>query len=165
MDAEAVDFKQAGYIGGPLLYIISIYLIYFMIKKDCFKEIKQYVADHPDITMEDLEEDFSKAEAMGNRVWIGERWTFYINDLSIPKVIEHGKIVWAYYYSEQHGKAHYRYIYTYDSNKVLIKIPTAQRPAKALKVYSEKFGILVGYSKEYRNLYEKDFEGFLSLRY
>lgn len=22
MDAEAVDFKQAGYIGGPLLYII-----------------------------------------------------------------------------------------------------------------------------------------------
>ena len=58
------------------------------------------------------------------------------------------------------------YIYTYDSNIVLIKIPTAQRPAKkALKVYSEKFGILVGYSKEYRNLYEKDFEGFLSLRY
>jgi|BioPla2DNA2_1021312.scaffolds.fasta_scaffold07454_2 hypothetical protein len=165
-DAESVKYKQVGYIGGPLLYLFSIYLIYVIKTKDCFKVIKQYVIDYPDITMEDLENDFSKAEAMGKRVWVGQRWTFYMNELSFPDVIEHEKIVWAHFYREHYGKNSNGYIYTYNAKKNLVKIPIASRNAKkALKVYSEKMGILVGYSKEYRKMYEEDFEGFLSLRY
>ena len=143
--------NKSGYIIGPLCYIVAIFLVFVIAKKDCFKLIKQYVANHPDITMEDIENDFSKAEAMGKRVWVGECWTFYMDTLSLPDVIEHEKIVWAYFHREHHGKTSNGYIYTYDAKKVLIKVPIAHRNAKkALNLYSEKFGILVGYSKEYR---------------
>lgn len=164
-EAEVAKNKS-GYISGPLLYILAIICICILIKKDFLKVIKQYVYDHPDITMQTLESDFNIAQVMGKRVWVGERWTFYMNFFSLPDVVEHEKIVWAYFRIEHWGKTSTIYIYAHDANKVLVKIPIAPRNAKKLlKVYSEKFGILIGYSEKYRQMYEKDFEQFLSLRY
>lgn len=164
-EAEGVKNKS-GYISGPLFYIFAIICVCILIKKDSLKVIKQYVSNHPDIKMQDLENDFNRAHAMGKRVWVGKRWTFYMDFFSLPDVMEHEKIVWAYFHKEHRGKTSAGYIYTYDANKVLVKIPIAHRNAKkTLKIYSEEFGILIGYSKEYLQMYEKDFDQFLSLRY
>ena len=156
------------YICLAVIALTLIYLLYSLIQYftgSSQKYLKKYLEANPTVAMEHLEADFASASAISKSIWVGRRWTFHISGI-YTKIIENKDLVWAYYYyrSGRHSESTLR---LYDINRHLHSLSASEKEAKAaLAVYEQQQPHMVlGYSKEMEKLHDKDFQGFLNLRY
>ncbi len=152
--------------GGAVIAIgYAIYVVINSKKGNFDKEVKKYLQENPHISLSQLESDFKSAQNVGNDVYVGNRWTFYVQGHYI-RLIDNKSIVWAYYY-QRTGKYSASEVRTYNKNKRCTAIPVSSTCADIiLQNYSRNQPhIVVGYDKEIEKVFNTDFNTFLSYRY
>lgn len=154
-------------IGGIIFIALGLFFIHRILTLDYLIMIKDYLNKHPQITMNEIENEFNGAIKTGTRVWVGKRWTFYMDEGSLPNLLDNYEIVWAFFDREDHGKTRTGYIYNYNSQQQLIKVPISKKNSKkVLRMYDENYAhIVTGYNKDLYNKYFNDYNNFLNLRY
>lgn len=104
---------------------------------------------------------------------IGKRLTFYMAG-NKPQLILNDRIMWAYQQNTTHrtngiktGTTYQILIYTVDSKKIhRVDIPNENTGKEVLQYINETMPkAVVGYSDELMNLYRKNYQDFLKLRY
>lgn len=165
--SNSFQYPMVGNIGGILMIVLGLFFLYRLLTMDHLIMIKDYINKNPQITMKDIENDFNQTIKFGSRVWLGSRWTFYMDEGGLPNILENYDIIWAYFHREHHGKTSAGYIYIYNTLQELIKVPISKKNAKLLlQEYENNYShIVTGYSNELNNLYSKEYDSFLKLRY
>lgn len=170
-----IDTNTAGdrtfasiYVCMAALALTLIYLIYSLIRYltgSTLARLNKYLAANPTVSMGHLEADFALASPVSNSIWTGRRWTFHVSGL-YTELLENKDLVWGYYYhrSGRHSESSLR---LFDVNKRMHTLSATEKEAMAaLEVYGQQQPHMVlGYKKELEKMYQKDFQGFLNLRY
>lgn len=163
------SLKMIGvYMWSAVLAALLLYLIYITVRflSGSFKKpIMSYLAAHPDTSLERIESDFGSAGVIGNSIWVGRRWTLYTSGLN-AMILDHSTLVWAYYYRRT-GRYSESSLRVFDTNKTMYTINASKKEAmEILELYSKDHGHMVlGYTSELENLFQKDFQEFLNLRF
>ena len=115
--------------------------------------------------MQEIEEDFNCAHLISSDVWIGKKWTIYMQG-NKAYILTNSDLIWGYYYSRtgRYNVSEMR-LFTKDRTQHGISL-SEKHTQEALKIYvDEQAQMVVGYSKDLEKMYNKDFNGFLELRY
>ena len=87
------------------------------------KQVKRYLAGHPEVTLEQIDNDFAAAGQFGN-VWIGDRWTYSYDMKGI--LVENENLVRVF--SEAHGGRRVQYYLCLElTDGNIVRIGVAQR--------------------------------------
>lgn len=153
---------------------LALFAIYSLIRAfngSYQKNILKYIESNPSISFRELETDFSKATPVGKNVWVGSRWTFYL-DGAAAQLIDNKDTVWAY--RNEHtviGKGSYSRsisIRLFDINKRYASF-NVKKDAEAdqiLQLYDNMHShMVVGYSSEIEKCFQKEFDKFLDIKY
>lgn len=151
---------------GLVLVGAALVIFFLLVFKDPMRFIKNYLLKHPEYKMEDLDIEFKNSQKFGPRVWVGQRWTIFLNPYGAPEIIENEKIVWAYQHNVRVNGIERKFLYAYDTNIMLAKIPMDDINLEALlKLYHIKYGVIVGYNEQYNNMLYSNFNLLLNMRY
>ena len=128
------------------------------------KYLNQYLAVHSDISLANIEADFNSAEQVRN-VWIGLRWTIYMEGIH-ARIINNENLVWAYYY-QRTGKRPESKIITYDINKnsVAINVSSADADTILHNWSIHQPHMILGYDRDMEKVFKKEFDTFLNYKY
>lgn len=163
------SLKMSGvYMWSAVLAAALLYLIYITVRYlagSYKKPIEAYLASHPDVSMDRIEADFGSAGVVGKCIWVGKHWTIYTSGLN-ARILDHKTLVWAYYYRRT-GRYSESSLRVFDTNKTMHTISATKNEAmEVMDLYSKNQAHLVlGYTKELEALFQKDFQGFLNLRF
>lgn len=96
---------------------------------------------------------------------MGRRWTYHVSGIS-TQLLENRDLVWGYYYRRT-GRNSESSLRLYDINRRLHTLAASEKEAMAaLNVYEQQQPhMILGYKKELEKTFQKDFQGFLNLRY
>jgi hypothetical protein len=160
-------YKSATYVTIAVILIALIYMMYVVAKIGAggyYKNIEKYLKNHPDVTEEVLDGEFSSAKQLG-KVWIGKRWTFFLSGTT-AKIIDNRELVWAYYYKVT-GRNARSMIKTFDINRHMVSFNIEESLSReALEQYAQVAPQMVlGYDKNLENAFKNNFQEFLSYQY
>lgn len=160
-------------IGIALIVLGVIFLLYALTGGD----VKAFQKEAATLGMSELE---LEAEYAGARVMIqkdnlriGRRLIFYMTGRR-TRVIVNDKIVWAYQQSTTHrtngiktGTTYEILVYLLNEKKARrINVPGEEKAGEVLQYMYENIPTaVVGYTDELLSLFNKDYQGFLNLRY
>lgn len=173
---------KQGYLGNTreditvILTIVSLlailYAIYSLIMAFSGayqKGLMKYIDKNESVAKEQVEIDFSEAECIDKRVWVGQRWTIYLAGAT-AKIIENQEIVWAYYKEvtrvRKGATTTFRDVILYNKEKDMsdIKVLSEQSGHRILEIYkTNQRHIVCGYNKELEKCFRKDYDRFLTL--
>lgn len=142
--------------------------IFVLLAQDQFAhQLKKY-----GVTEEELEYDYQHAEeVIKDTVFIGKKYmaVMIYASFALYKIDD---IVWMYkdYRRDKyHNKCYYLVIYSVDKKKRLLMVPSERDDTEEDQVmyyFSQKFPhIVVGYSKETKRMFKKEYERFLQIKY
>ena len=121
-ESRSLIFIMSGV--GLLSLLIGLLSVIALFANPVSKQVDSYLAQHPGVTIDQLDQDFASARHIGT-MWLGERWTFSheLRDL----VMENKEIVRVYAWEElRHGSANMYWFYLCmelaDGNKMRIKM-------------------------------------------
>lgn len=106
-ESRSLIFIMAGV--GLLALLIGLLSVIALFANPVSEQVDSYLAQHPGVTIEQLDQDFASARQIGI-MWLGERWTFSheLRDL----VVENKEIVRVYAWEElRHGSANMYWFY------------------------------------------------------
>lgn len=150
---------SAGLLLFALLSVLGLFSSAYM------KNLQQYLQKNPTVSMQEIEEDFNQAHLISSDVWIGKKWTIYMQG-NKACILTNSDLVWGYYYSRT-GRYNVSEMRLFTRNKTQHGISLSEKNTQAaLKIYvDEQAQMVIGYSKDLEKMYNKDFNGFLELRY
>lgn len=170
-----LDTKNIGGVNSTLFWVlmaVSAFLLLFAIlsavglfSSAYMKSLQQYLQKNPTVSMQEIEEDFNRAHLISSDVWIGKKWTIYMQG-NKAYILTNSDLIWGYYYSRtgRYSVSEMR-LFTKDRTQHGISL-SEKHTQDALKIYvDEQAQMVVGYSKDLEKMYNKDFNGFLELRY
>lgn len=146
--------------------LLVIYTFIQMLNGSYDKHIKKYISDNPQTSLATIESDFTRAHAyLKSKTWVGQRFTIYMKGIH-AYIFSNKDIVWAYYYKRT-GRYAVSEIRTYTMSKKLISVSMSEANAmEALKNYNEEqLHMVVGYSKDFEAMFNKNFNEFLNMKY
>lgn len=151
---------------GLLLVIVELVVIIKELKKSVRKRVKQYLKEHPEVTMEQLDEDFAAAQHIDDNLWIGKRWSFShcLNCI----LVENDKIAWVYseIFESKYSKYYYLCLGLADGRVEKMPISNSLNDiSKINDVYLKFPHIVVGNSPEYGYMFKNNRNAFLNLKY
>lgn len=170
-----LDTKNIGGMNALLFWVLmaaAAFLIVFAILSavglfsDSYsKAIQQYLQKDSSVSMATIEEDFNQAQLIGSDVWVGKRWTIYMQG-NKAKILANKDLIWGYYFRRtgRNSVSEMR-LFTREKNMFGISLSEASTQ-EALRIYTaEQPHMVIGYTKELEKMYNKDFNAFLGLRY
>lgn len=170
IDTNAVGdkLKSQIYIGLAIIGIALLCAIYTLISfltGSYKRKIKKYIAAHPEVNEERLEADYAGAAAVGKRIRAGRRYTVFTKGIH-GYIVDNQYIVWAYYY-QRTGRYQESSLHLYDKDGKLTVISASEKEARhVMDIYQrEQSHIVLGYSKELEQVFVKNRQDFLNLRY
>ena len=151
------------FAAAALLYMIYVLFRHFTGSYD--KNIRKFLQNNPGVTMEQIEADFQAAQKVSSNIWVGRRFTIYTSGI-YAEILDNSKQVWAYYYRRT-GRNSVSQLRVYNVNKGMNPINCSEAEAKQImEIYIPvQPQMLFGYDKAWEKLFDKDFQGFLNLRY
>ena len=129
------------------------------------KSIQQYLQRDSSVSMAAIEQDFHQARLIGSEVWVGKRWTIYMQG-NKARILANKDLVWGYYFRRtgRNSVSEMR-LFTKEKDRFGINLSEGNTQA-ALRIYGEEQPhMVIGYSGELEKMYNKDFNGFLELKY
>lgn len=127
--------------------------------------IHKYLQKDSSVSMADIEADFAQAHLIDKNTWLGRKWTVYIRGTK-AEIVKNSDLIWGYYFRRtgRNSVSEMR-LYTVDKKIYHVSL-TEDETHTALEFYaSEQPQMIVGYTKELEKSYQKDFSGFLELKY
>lgn len=148
---------------GIVFAAVSLYIFVRELAKSVGKRVKQYLAEHQEVTPEQLDNDFAAAEEFKN-IWIGRRWT-YSYELSCV-LLENDEIAWVYSEKKQSKNSTDYCLCLGLADGRVEKIPASRdRISRIKEVYERYPHILVGNNPEYGYMFKNDLKAFLDIKY
>ena len=161
-------------LAGLILVIISLIRLIYAGTGASLKRLREDIAEsgHSDAT---VESDFSSAVSFtkNDEVKIGRLFTYYMNG-STPRLIPNSKLLWAYQSSTTHRRNGIKVATTYSvtiyvddkRNCLNLAMPNEAVTQEVLKRINAILPwVVVGYSDELKNMFNKNRSQFLDLRY
>lgn len=94
---EILEEDMDHYYGMSLLALIFILLglviLIVQLATPVKKRVNKYLAEHPEVTLRMLDDDFAKAKQFGD-IWVGKQFTYALHLKRI--LLENDRIVWIY---------------------------------------------------------------------
>ena len=169
IDTNTIDGKSnlSIWIVTGVAAIALLYFFYNIAKAKSngyMKFLNQYLAVNSNISLASIEADFNAAENVGN-IWIGKRWTIFMEGIYI-RILNNDNLVWAYYY-QRTGKHPESKVITYDIYKNCVNIDVSSSGADTILHNWSLFQphMVLGYDKDLEKVFRKDFDTFLSYKY
>ena len=165
---EALKEDTFNYYGMSGLALFFILLGAFILIKDLThsvkKRVNQYLSEHPDVTLEMLDEDFSGAEKFYD-IWVGEKYTYTTELKSI--LLENDRIVWVHQDVEYSRRTTSYFVCwcMVDGQEYRTRITE-----KNLRLLREHYlinftHILTEDNPDYRNMFKHNLDKLLDIRY
>lgn len=159
---------------GAVLIVIALILLVHALTGGKLKSFKKEIEDSG-FSVSDAEFDYESAKLFhkGNDLRIGRRFIFYMNG-NKPHILVNDQVIWAYQQNTTHrtngiktGTTHEILVYLLNNKKnAHIYVPKEEIGAEVLEYINQLMPrAVVGYSDELVQLYQKDYQGFLQLRY
>lgn len=158
---------------GIVLLIIAIWRFIFVIRGGCLKTIRKEM-EAIGISEHDMDYEYEGAKlfSKGNDFRIGRRVTIFMSG-SKAHVLSNAKIVWAYQKNTTHrtngiktGTTYEIVLKTYERKTFQIYIPNETTGQEVLQYLNETMPwIVIGYNNDLSNMYQKDYQNFLQIRY
>ncbi len=129
------------------------------------KDIQNYLQKDSSVSLAAIEADFNQARIFEKSVWVGRKWTVYMQGRN-AFILPNKDLVWGYYFRRT-GRNSVSEMRLYTAEKKLHHISLTEKNTQdALKIYlEEQPHMVIGYSKELEKLYNKKFNEFLDLKY
>lgn len=146
-----------------LLWFVTSFIGCF--RKTYEKEIHKYLKKNTACSLGEIEADFTTAHPVGKDVWVGKKWTIYMSG-TVAKIVQNQDLVWGYYFKRT-GKNAVSQMQLYTADKKSIYISLSEELTKeALRYYGEEQPqMIVGYSADLEQTYQKNLPAFLDLKY
>lgn len=158
---------------GIVLVIIAIWRFIFVLSGGCLKTIRKEM-EEIGVSEHELEYEYESAKLInkGNDFRVGKRVTFFMLG-SKAHVVSNAKIVWAYQKNTTHrtngiktGTTYEIVFKNYERKNFQISIPNEQTGQELLQYLNDTMPwIVIGYDNDLNNLYQKDYQIFLQIRY
>lgn len=159
---------------GVILILAGIILLIYGMTGGGLKGLKKQM-EETGLSEADTEYEYEGAKLFykKNDFRIGKRLTFYMAG-NRPQLIRNDQIMWAYQQNTTHrtngiktGTTYQILIYSVDSKKIdHVDVPNENTGKEVLQYINETMPkAVVGYSDELMNLYRKNYQEFLKLRY
>ncbi len=129
------------------------------------KSIQKYLQKDSSVSIAAIEEDFSQAHLVEKKVWVGKKWTVYMEG-NAARILSNKDLVWGYYYQRtgRHSVSEMR-LFTREKKVFHIGL-TENSTQEALGVYGQQQPqMVIGYSGDLEKMYNKNFPEFLNLKY
>ena len=175
IDTGALVGSDAGFIYfllvfGLILMTIGVCILIFTMKGGSLKTLKKEL-EVCGITEETADMEYENARIYGD-VRIGKRLTFYMVG-SHPHVMLNEKIVWSYQHTTTHrtngiktGTTYAVVLCTNEKKSAHASVANENIALSVLQDIKQNMPwVVVGYSDDLRNMYNKDFANFLELLY
>lgn len=159
---QSMDNIYIGAAMGLFFVVLAVIIIIRQSSLSVGGQVKRYLANHPDVTMEQLDNDFASAVQYGS-IWIGNRWTFSYDLVGL--VFENAKIAWVF--SEMDGGRSVQYFLCLGTTDgKIVKTSVKQEHLVPIKGrYTQFPHILLDNSMEYEHIFKNDINAFLNIRY
>lgn len=170
-----LDTKNIGGLNAPLFWVLMAVaaglLVFAIISTMGFfgnaymKNIQKYLQKDSSTSIAAIEEDFNQAHLIDKTVWVGKRWTVYMQG-NVAQILSNKELVWGYYFRRT-GRNSVSEMRLYTKEKKVFHIGLSEKDTQeALKIYvEEQPQMVVGYSSELEKMYGKNFSQFLDLKY
>lgn len=143
--------------------VIDILIIINHLTHSVRKKVKRYLAENPNVTMEQLESDFEAADQIED-IWIGRRWTFSENMDYIP--VEHEKIVLVYSESWRSRRFETFYLCLGLLDGTVVKTIVMEKALpKLMERYERCPHILVSNDPQYIQMFRHNRNALLDIKY
>ena len=151
--------------GAVLLILWFVFSVIGCFRKSYEKEIHKYLQKNTKYSLGEIEADFTTAHPVGKDVWVGKRWTVYMEGAK-AKILKNEDLVWGYYFKRT-GKNAVSQMQLYTAERKSCYISLSEELTKeALRYYGEEQPqMIVGYSSDLEQMYQKSFQEFLDLKY
>lgn len=127
------------------------------------RQVKRYLANNPEITMEQIESDFAAAERWGD-IWIGSRWTIGYDLVGI--IIENKKIAWMYSEVDRGRRSTQYYLCLGTVDGKILKTSVEEEHLQQMKKrYAQFPHILIDNRSEYERIFKNNLGAFLDIQY
>ena len=163
------DIKHLGKIGlKTIIYfeiVTTLALVLGLIMANVYKPGVGFNIDLSSVSMAAIEQDFHQARLIGSEVWVGKRWTIYMQG-NKARILANKDLVWGYYFRRtgRNSVSEMR-LFTKEKDRFGINLSEGNTQ-EALRIYGEEQPhMVIGYSGELEKMYNKDFNGFLELKY
>lgn len=162
----------AAFLFGVLLIALAVFRY---IKARNGGYLKKLKADISSIGISEFsaESDWNMALEISKGIKVGQLFTYYMEG-SKPRAIPNSKILWVYQNTTTHRTNGVKTGTTYSvmiwvkglKNAVTLGMPNEATAQEMLKRFNAQFPwVVVGYSDELRQIYTKDLDRFMQLRY
>lgn len=155
---------------GLILMVIGVCILVSTVKGGSLKALKKELETYG-ITEDGADMEYENARIYGD-VRIGNRLTFYMVG-SHPHVILNEKLVWAYQHTTTHrtngiktGTTYSVVLSTNEKKSTYVNVANENMALSILQDIKQNIPwVVVGYSDDLKNMYNKDFANFLELLY
>lgn len=170
-----LDTKNIGGLNGPLFWflmagaaglaVFAVASVVGFFGNGYMKNIQKYLQKDRSVSIAAIEEDFNQARLIEKHVWVGSKWTVYMEGNG-AKILPNKELVWGYYF-QRTGRNSVSEMRLYTKDKKVFHISLSEKGTQeALGVYVEQQPqMVVGYSSELEKMFNKNFEEFLNLKY
>lgn len=164
---ESLPESVSNYYGLSALSLIFILLGLFILIKQLVnpikKKVNKYITEHPEVTLEMLDDDFAGASQFGD-IWVGRKFT-YVTDL--PRVLlENDKIVWVYQDVEYSRKSTTYFACWCMADGKEYRVRIAERKLKQMREHYASFPhILTEDSADYKYMFKHNINELLDIKY
>lgn len=158
---------------GIILVIVGIWGLIYVIRGGSLKAIrKEMEANQISEHEADYEYENAKLFNKRNDMRIGKRLTFFMSGYK-PHMLFNEKIVWAYQKRTTQrtngiktGTYYEIIFYTYEKKNFQVSVPNENTGLEVLQYINEVMPwVIIGYDDDINNLYCKDYQNFLQIRY
>lgn len=148
-----------------IMVLIAIIMLLLALSNRGLNSIKKYVAKHPNTSIEKLDYEFQNSKRFTKNIWVSKGHIFTTGTFSV-KIIDLSDIVWAYYFKKT-GKHPQSYVRMYNTKKRMIYVNASESVSYEILEYMEQMAphIVLGYSKELQQAFNKNFDEFLNIQY
>lgn len=169
---EMDKIGEVDMIWAFILLFVCVVLLGFMIfaitsyvKMKGMKLVNKFLNANPGVTMERIQSDFESAENIGGDIWIGTDYTFYMSGAQV-RLFKNGDAAWAYYYKRT-GRNPVSQVQVYFADKSVHNLNIAETlyPQILENYQNNQPHMLLGYDKDLKNLYNKNINEFLNIKY
>lgn len=147
-----------------VLLLAALIILVKAFRNSAKKLTEEYLAAHPSVTMEMLENDFASAKEQA-KVFIGRKWTFSAKLKQL--ILDNSEIIWVHTGSVRSGRNINFYVWweMLDGSTKEVSLSSEKKCTAVMESYNQFPHILTGNSSEYAYLLQNDREGLLDLKY
>lgn len=153
---------------GAFFLLIALFILAKTFNNSAKKLVDQYLSQHPDVSMDQLEQDFASAQEV-NKVWIGKRWTFSPKMGPDAKYLlfDNDQLIWIHSGSVRSGRSVNFYVWwnLIDGSERQVSLSSEKKCTQVMEKYKQFSHVVVGNNAEYGYMLRNDKEAFLDLKY